>query len=206
MTSARNGSGAIAGPTPSATRQITALAPITSPRCRAIRVAKRRRRVASSSRPAPASSSASANALTSSRTATTPRCSAKASAPHTMSATPARKREIKLQPWAGLLSSPASRRAGARVEGAPWFKFALPEEMHIANLKAAGGMETIFPSRRWGLLCFRNASGLSYWLHNISPLAGGECALKFDYTLERAFSLNSKIVSSWKKLFRSGPQ
>ena len=85
-------------------------------------------------------------------------------------------------------------------------RFALPEEMHIANLKAAGGMETIFPSRRWGLLCFRNASGLSYWLHNISPLAGGECALKFDYTLERAFSLNSKIVSSWKKLFRSGPQ
>jgi len=41
---------------------------------------------------------------------------------------------------------------------------------------------------------------------NISPLAGGEYALKFDYTLERVFSLNSKIVSSWKKLFRSGPQ
>jgi hypothetical protein len=27
-------------------------------------------------------------------------------------------------------------------------------------------------------------------------------ALKFDYTLERVFSHNSKIVSSWKKLFR----
>jgi hypothetical protein len=100
---------------------------------------------------------------------------------------------------------PRRRHRGVRVPklmALRGSRFALPEERHVANLKAAGGMETIFPSRRWGLPCFRNASGLSYWLHNISPLAGGEYALKFDYTLERVFSHNSKIVGSWKKLFR----
>src|SRR5437667_5823539 len=90
MTLARNGSGAITAPTPRATRQMAPLAPMTSPSAiPGDPLSEATTTVASSSGSAPASSSASAKALTPSRAEADPRFSAKASAPHTMSATPA---------------------------------------------------------------------------------------------------------------------
>ncbi len=77
-------------PTPNATKHTAIFAPITSPKAIAgasFKVAAMV--VASSSGSAPASNNASAKLLICKRTAASPKCLAKVSAPQTMAATPA---------------------------------------------------------------------------------------------------------------------